>query len=41
MISKQFKDVWAASSLYYCTTSDIWTVYYKFGYKYNKLYDLY
>lgn len=40
-ISKQFKDVWAASPIYDWTTSDVWTAYYKFGYSYNKLYDLY
>jgi len=40
-ISKQFKDVWAASPLYDWSTSDVWTAYYQFGYPYNKLYDLY
>lgn len=40
-ISKQFKDVWAASPLYDWSTTDLWTAYYKFGYTYNKIYDLY
>ena len=40
-ISKQFKDVWAASPLYDWSYSDIWHAYAKFGYDYNKLYDLY
>ncbi|NWK10804.1 DUF3440 domain-containing protein [Clostridium cadaveris] len=40
-ISKQFKDVWAASPLYDWSTSDIWIAYSRFGYEYNKLYDLY
>lgn len=40
-ISRQFKDVWTASPLYDWTTSDVWTAYARFGYPYNKLYDLY
>ena len=40
-ISKQFKDVWTASPLYDWSTSDVWTAYARFGYPYNKLYDLY
>jgi predicted phosphoadenosine phosphosulfate sulfurtransferase len=40
-ISKQFKDVWCASPLYDWTNSDIWAANYKFGYDYNRLYDLY
>lgn len=40
-ISKQFKDVWCASPLYDWTQSDIWHANYKFGYDYNRLYDLY
>ena len=40
-ISKQFKDVWCASPLYDWSTSDIWHANYRFGYDYNRLYDLY
>ncbi|MBQ8345807.1 MAG: DUF3440 domain-containing protein [Clostridia bacterium] len=40
-ITKQFKDVWAASPLYDWSHSDVWHAYAKFGYDYNKLYDLY
>lgn len=40
-ISPQFKDVWAASPMYDWTNSDVWHANYKFGYGYNKLYDLY
>lgn len=40
-ITKQFKDVWCASPMYDWSTSDVWTANYKFGYDYNKLYDLY
>jgi len=40
-ISKQFKDMWAASPLYDWTTRDVWHAIYKFGYDYNRLYDLY
>ncbi len=40
-ISPQFKDVWAASPMYDWTNSDVWHANYKFGYDYNKLYDLY
>ena len=40
-ISKQFKDVWCASPLYDWSVSDVWAANYKFGYDYNKLYDLY
>lgn len=40
-ITKQFKDVWAASPLYDWSISDVWYAYYRFGYDYNKLYDLY
>ena len=40
-ISKQFKDVWCASPLYDWQNSDVWAANYKFGYDYNKLYDLY
>lgn len=40
-ITKQFKDVWTASPMYDWSASDVWTAYFKFGYPYNKLYDLY
>ena len=40
-ISKQFKDVWAASPIYDWSNSDVWHANYLFGYDYNKLYDLY
>lgn len=40
-ITKQFKDVYCASPLYDWTTSDVWTANYRFGYDYNRLYDLY
>ena len=40
-ISKQFKDVWAASPLYDWSHSDIWHAYAAFEYDYNKLYDMY
>lgn len=40
-ITKQFKDVWCASPLYDWSLQDIWYAYWKFGYDYNRLYDLY
>lgn len=40
-ITKQFKDVWAASPLYDWSTSDVWHANSIFGYDYNRLYDLY
>lgn len=40
-ISKQFKDVWAASPIYDWSNSDVWHANYAFDYDYNKLYDLY
>lgn len=40
-ITKQFKDVWAASPMYDWTYSDVWHAYSKFGYDYNRLYDMY
>lgn len=40
-ISKQFKDVWAASPIYDWSNNDVWHANYLFGYDYNKLYDLY
>lgn len=40
-ITKQFKDVWCASPLYDWSLQDVWHAYWKFGYDYNRLYDLY
>lgn len=40
-ITKQFKDVWAASPMYDWSVSDVWYANYKFDYDYNKLYDMY
>lgn len=40
-ISRQFKDVWAASPMYDWTNEDVWHANYIFNYDYNKLYDLY
>ncbi len=40
-ISRQFKEVWCASPLYDWSSKDIWHANYKFGYDYNRLYDLY
>ena len=40
-ITSQFKDVWTASPLYDWTVADVWTANAKFGYDYNRLYDLY
>lgn len=40
-ISKQFKDVWAASPIYDWSYRDVWHANYLYGYDYNKLYDLY
>ncbi len=40
-ISKQFKDVWAASPIYDWSNSDVWHANYVFDYDYNHLYDLY
>lgn len=40
-ITQQFKNVWCGSPLYDWSISDIWHAYYKFGYEYNRLYDLY
>ena len=40
-ISKQFKDVWAASPLYDWSHADVWHAYAKFDYDYNRLYDMY
>lgn len=40
-ITRQFKDVYAASPLYDWSVSDVWYANYHFSYDYNKLYDLY
>jgi predicted phosphoadenosine phosphosulfate sulfurtransferase len=40
-ITSEFKDVWSASPFYDWTVYDVWTANAKFGYEYNKLYDLF
>jgi len=40
-ITQQFKNVWCGSPLYDWTISDVWHAHFKFGYEYNRLYDLY
>ncbi len=40
-ITKQFKDTHIASPMYDWSTSDVWHAYAKFGYDYNRLYDLF
>ncbi len=40
-ITRQFKDVYVASPMYDWSVSDVWHANFKFGYDYNKLYDLY
>ena len=40
-ISQNFKDVWTAAPLYDWTTEDVWIANGKFGYDYNRLYDLF
>lgn len=40
-ISRQFKEVYAASPLYDWSSEDVWHANYVFGYDYNHLYDLY
>lgn len=40
-ITRQFKDVYAASPMYDWSVSDVWYANYHFSYDYNKLYDLY
>ncbi len=40
-ISKQFKDTYAASPMYDWSTADVWHAYAKFGYEYNRIYDLF
>ncbi len=40
-ITRQFKEVYAASPLYDWTNSDVWHANFLFNYDYNKLYDLY
>ncbi len=40
-ISQSFKEVYMASPIYDWTVNDIWTANYRFGYDYNRLYDLY
>lgn len=40
-ITKEFPNVWNASPMYDWKVSDVWAAYCRFGYDYNKLYDLY
>lgn len=40
-ITNEFKDVWSASPIYDWALSDVWYANYRFGYDYNKLYDMY
>ena len=40
-ITKQFKDCWVASPIYDWSVRDVWAANARFGYSYNKLYDLY
>ncbi len=40
-ITKQFKDVYAASPLYDWALSDVWHANYLFDYDYNRLYDMF
>ncbi|MGE4586254.1 MAG: DUF3440 domain-containing protein [Mangrovibacterium sp.] len=40
-ITSEFRNVWSASPLYDWKTDDIWIANYRFGYEYNKLYDLF
>ena len=40
-ITQNFKNCWSASPIYDWTVSDVWTANYRFGYDYNKIYDLY
>lgn len=40
-ITKQFKDVYAASPLYDWSSSDVWHAHALFGYEYNRLYDMF
>ena len=40
-ISESFSNVWTAAPIYDWTTEDIWVANGKFGYDYNRLYDLF
>ncbi len=40
-ITTSFKNIWSAMPIYDWSISDVWYATYKFGYDYNKLYDLY
>ena len=40
-LANNLKDVWCASPIYDWSLSDVWHANYKFGYDYNRLYDLY
>ncbi len=40
-ITRQYDYYWTASPLYDWSTTDVWVANYRFGFDYNKLYDLY
>ena len=40
-ITRQFKNIWNASPLYDWSNQDVWVANCRFGYDYNRLYDLY
>ena len=40
-ITKGFKSFWTASPMYDWSLSDVWAANYRFGYDYNKLYDVF
>lgn len=40
-ITKQFQNCWAASPIYDWSARDVWAANARFGYSYNKIYDLY
>ncbi len=40
-ISSMYRNVWCGTPLYDWSVSDVWVANYRFGYKYNKLYDMY
>ncbi len=40
-LTRQVKDVWLASPMYDWSLSDVWYANYRFGYDYNRLYELY
>lgn len=40
-ITNQFKNMWTASPIYDWSMRDVWHAYSKFGFEYNKLYDMF